>query len=147
MSWWYNTVLAYSAGMFLAVYREEFVRISRKFWGVLLFLSIAAFLAFYNLPYERCGLRHNLMGCAMMTVIVLLTMKVRIGNRILDWCGSHVFPIYMYHFVFYVIIRLSYKEALSPISAHIIVLSTFVLTLLTAAFFHKFEIRLKWGSK
>jgi hypothetical protein len=35
-------------------------------------------------------------GCFMMTIIVGLTMKVRIGNAFLQFLGSHVFGFYVF---------------------------------------------------
>ena len=38
---------------------------------------------------------YTLWAVMFMALVVLFTMKIKIGNRILDWFGAHVFSVYI----------------------------------------------------
>ena len=93
----YNTILVYATGFLYAQYRESIERLcfqsERAYWliyGVILLLfyiyrkSWAASLAAYEAASIMFGL-----------IIVLATAKFRINNRILRYCGEHLFSLYI----------------------------------------------------
>lgn len=140
MNWWYNTILAYPAGVVLALKHDVAIGFARKNWSLWFSLSVVVFFLLYRLPYEYFGLKHNVMGCVMMSGVILLTMRFRIGNRFLDWCGRHVFPMYMYHFAVYLIIGSFCKGKVTPATAQAIVFCAFASTLAISFLYPKFEI-------
>ena len=96
-TWWYNTVLLYPLGMVWSLFKPQIERFVMKN-DVLWFLCAGVLL----IPYYLCfRLRdthlvwYDLWGMLFMVLLVLLTMKIRIGNDILNWFGSHVFSIYI----------------------------------------------------
>ena len=60
-------------------------------------VGIVAFSALHvlHLPAMH-GLTHNVKGIVFALVLVLLTMKVKTGNKVVYWFGENLFPIYIY---------------------------------------------------
>lgn len=67
------------------------------YFGVLLATSVVFLLAFHwlSLP-SRNGMVYNVQGIAFALLTVLLIMKVKTGNAVLQWLGVNLFPIYIY---------------------------------------------------
>lgn len=96
-SWWYNTVLAYSFGMFWRIYQVKIESmVSRYFW-YLLFGLIFSFFAYQFFPYKPFpDLLHNFRGMIFASIVLLLTMLYPIQTSILGFWGRNLFPIYIY---------------------------------------------------
>ena len=96
-SWWYNTAVLYAFGMLWSLFRPQIERLTAKN-DVTWFLSVGVLLVPYYLCYARRDTHlawYYLWGILFMALLVLVTMKVRIGNSVLSWFGSHVFSIYI----------------------------------------------------
>lgn len=94
--YWYNTMLAYPAGFFFAEYESKIIGVMRKYYVPLLIIFASAFvLSFYYMPTAR-GLSKNFASICFALMVVMLSMKVVIGNAFLRWWGSHLFPLYIY---------------------------------------------------
>ena len=95
-TWWYDTILAYPAGYIYANYRQQVESIFKRYFFVILFILVCFFLFTHGHgPYLR-GLRPNLMAVAFALIVVMLTMKIQIGNSWLQWFGTNLFPLYIY---------------------------------------------------
>ena len=95
-TYWYNTLWAYPSGMFLSVYRKETEELlDRHYLSALLILSLC-FVAFFFIPSEMAGFRTNAQSIFFAMLTVTITMRVRIGNPVLQWCGENLFPLYIY---------------------------------------------------
>ena len=92
--WWYDTLLAFPAGVFFSGVKEKFDNLFRR----PLIWSIGAFL----LALLYIG-THHLMGIDIWGVVstifcflaVVITMKVKVGNPILRWLGQNALYIYL----------------------------------------------------
>lgn len=96
-TWWYNTVILYPAGMWWSLLKPQIDKLLMKN-DVVWFLTVGAVLVPYVLCYTRRDTHlvwYYLWGVLFMALLVLLTMKVKLGNDILQWFGSHVFSIYI----------------------------------------------------
>ena len=89
----------------------------------------------------RYYLANNICGIFMMGVVVLLTMKVKVGNRFLKFVGGGVFPIYIYQTAFFLLARHMLPFPLTPIVAHIAIILCFCATLLVAKLYPMFSIK------
>ena len=95
-SYWYNTLLAYPAGVIFAEHQHKIVDILRKYYYPLLIVLSGLFvISFYHLPEMR-GIADNIASVCFALIIVMLSMKIVIGNPVLQWCGDHLFPLYIY---------------------------------------------------
>ena len=89
------------------------------------------------------GNRFSKSSIFFMMSVLLITCRLRINNQALQWLGCHVFPIYMYHMLFFLIARCLYKGPLSQGGALFVVVASFALSVLTACYYHKWQITLK----
>lgn len=96
--WWYNTLLVYPLGVWWSLLKPRIDRIamhSGSTYGVLLALTICAYLASY-VYRSRFGLTSYYIWIIMFTVmIVFMTMKISLDSPILCWFGEHTFSIYI----------------------------------------------------
>lgn len=94
--WWYDTILAYPVGYFYACYRQRIEPVFKRYYYPILLLLFAVFIFTHDHgPYLR-GLRPNIMAMAFALIVEMITMKVRIGNTVLQWFGVNLFPLYIY---------------------------------------------------
>lgn len=93
-SWWYDTIICYPLGMLFSVYKDKFEKIinSNLKYYITLFISIVLLFVFHEI--------RNILGFALTSsifsfIILLLTRKINISNKYLDWFGKNVFNIYI----------------------------------------------------
>ncbi len=95
-SWWYDTVLCYPAGMLFYYAKPLFERLLQRskwiYWAVLIAL-LGAFAVSYKFSeyYILLFARHILFAF----IVVMITMKFSINNKILNFFGTHLFSIYI----------------------------------------------------
>lgn len=95
-SYWYNTLLVYPAGFTFAFYKDRIVEWMKRFYAVLIVVLIAAFVVFFYFVPQTRALATNFASICFALVIVMLSMKIVVGNPFLNWCGAKLFPLYIY---------------------------------------------------
>lgn len=95
---WYTTVLVFPSGVAYALYSDQLERWIQKRYGLVVFLLVVAFVSLCYLmkTHPLHGLTFNAKAIVFALLIVILTMKIRLGNRWLYWCGFSLFPLYIY---------------------------------------------------
>lgn len=99
---WWDTLLAYPAGMLYCEHKEKAERFFRNhYWKSLAFFVIACVAArcLAKMVGLECPARVfflNIRTIAFALIVVLAMMKVSFGNSVLDWLGGHLFPLYIY---------------------------------------------------
>lgn len=93
----YNTIICFPAGMLFSLFKPYFDKfvLKRDFnWLVSFVILLAAFgvTAYYN---NKSVLIYSAEGVIFVLLIMLLTMKIKIQNGIVNWFGKHVFSIYI----------------------------------------------------
>lgn len=94
--WWCDTILAYPTGMLWSVYRNEFEAKLRRQETYLITLITVAFL--FGISYY---IGRNLAISAMLAsmffgiLVILASMRLKIGNPALIWLGTNAFSIYI----------------------------------------------------
>lgn len=144
--YWYNTIMCYIAGLWYAQYQREIEELlfskERIYWFTFILTGIF-FLVFHQ---NWNGSMFAIQPCYQATavlfslLIVLFSMKVRISNRVLDYCGTHLFSLY----ILQRIPMLALKDALS---SHLVVyfVSSLALTIGMAYVFDIISPRL-WNA-
>lgn len=95
-SWWYDTILVYPVGYFYAYYRNQLEPILKRYYYLILAVIICIFVFTHSHgPFIR-GLKPNIMAIAFAAIIVMVTMRIKIGNPLLQWFGINLFPLYIY---------------------------------------------------
>lgn len=96
-SWWYNTSLCYSFGMWFALLRdkvEKLVQRSDVFYCSALLLAFYGFRQLMRIMiYSEWFYQFYAMAFVMLVVGV--SMKLRLDNPMLQFLGKHTFTIYM----------------------------------------------------
>lgn len=95
--WWYNTIMVFPSGVIYALCSEQVEKVVHKWYWLSLAVFLVLFLALhYGHPRPLHGLTFNIQSIVFSLLIVVMTMKVRIGNKWLVWCGMSLFPFYIY---------------------------------------------------
>lgn len=134
-TWWYDTALCFPCGMAVSFLKPYFLpRIGKNaWWASWTILAAAAFILLYNMG----GLWFFPCACVFCLLVVLVTARVRIGNRLLGWAGKHLFEIYiLQRLPMIVLSQLSVKNPM------VFVAVSLTATLLLAAAFHRFTEKL-----
>lgn len=93
-SWWIDTLLSYPLGVFYSIYKdkiESFMKNRKNFYlvALTLILLFAIWKYYFNIDcYGICA-------CLFSLLFVMITMKVKVNNRVLQWLGIHAFAIYI----------------------------------------------------
>ena len=69
--------------------------VKRRYW-LSVAVMLAVFLLLYNIHRDFAEIRYNMLSVTAALLVVLITMKVRIGNLALVWLGRNLFPLYIY---------------------------------------------------
>lgn len=91
--WWYNTVLVYPAGMWFSFYQEKIERFIKKRYAVLLPICMAGTIGLRLFTDNLCV--YLFWSLLFAITVILLTMKISVGNSLLEWMGVHTFEIYI----------------------------------------------------
>lgn len=97
-SWWWNTLLCFPLGMWFCYLKEWIDR--HIFCNRYIITLISATLVFgvlWFVDYSVCalGAGYILLAVSFALLIVTVTMRVNVGNKILRFFGNHVFSIYI----------------------------------------------------
>lgn len=100
--WWYNTILTVPLGMFYSVLKDKlhtflFKNNSNKNYIIYLLCLIVLFVGLYWLQrkFDYYCLVYNLYSCVFALLVIAITYKVKISNKVLEFFGIHSFSIYI----------------------------------------------------
>lgn len=93
-SWWYDTILCFPAGLCYAAVKQYVDPLARK--PILWWLGLIGLGAVFAFLYTRNMLAAYSVCTAVFCVLVVwITMKVKVCNRLLAWLGANAFAIYI----------------------------------------------------
>lgn len=93
---WIDTALCYVMGMIYSQYRKIFeLIINKKTWGYYLITSLAIVTLAFLQKYSESTLSLIALNVCFTIVVLLLTMRITIKNRVIMWCGKNLFEIYI----------------------------------------------------
>lgn len=102
-AWWYNTILCFPFGMWISYYIDNIDKYVQKNIFKFIIACVVLFSGFYliqdRVPYAYCFL-----ALAVNALVILGTVKVRIGNKVLNFFGKHVFSIYILQRLSYILL-------------------------------------------
>ncbi len=94
--YWYDTMLCFGVGMLYSILKEKLEpTIQKYYWGIL-GLLIILLIAVGHIPLHAKGLVYNSFHIIFCLLIITISMKVKINNKALIWCGNNLFPLYIY---------------------------------------------------
>ncbi len=134
-TWWYDTILAYPAGYLYANYRQQVEPILKKYFFPFFFILVCIFLFTHGHgPYLR-GLRPNIMAVAFSLIIVMFTMKIKIGNSWLQWFGTNLFPLYIYQRIPMIVLQTTLGDVFLSHYPIIYLITCLIITCLIARYY------------
>jgi hypothetical protein len=93
---WYNTIFSFASGLFYSQYKMQIETFVQQWYWFVLPICILVFFAVYSQNYAFYGLKDNLSSILFALSIVVVSMKIKVGNKALIWCGTKLFPLYIY---------------------------------------------------
>ena len=108
-AFWYNTIPLLPLGMYFAVHEEKLLTFARRRYWLLALPVWLAFLALYPVTDRVMGAQYGSWLCITLNwltsalfaaSLVLLLMKVRIGNPVLRYLGRHSLELYLCQGIF-----------------------------------------------
>ena len=96
---WSNTLLAYFAGIVFSAYKEKLVVYMKKYYWIALVTSLSMFVAvkiLFKGDFSAWCIRDNVCSVLFALLVVLITMKIQMQNKVLIWLGKGLFPLYIY---------------------------------------------------
>lgn len=98
-SWWYDTCLAYSAGSVYCYYKDRLENIINRNYIRSFLIGggwlLISYLIMQKTPIARF-LFMNVCSIFFAMFIVILSMRLQLKSRILEWSGKNLFPLYIY---------------------------------------------------
>ena len=167
--WWYNTILLFPLGLLFGKYSDRILRVFRKgYWFALPFSLAGTILLFQQSEYlndhswgfygefgrDPLKVQHRLMSAGLQWLVciffvaflLLLTMKVKQGNRILTWLGSRTLEFYLVHGIFVELFGYRFLEVAKPLlyirSVPLYMVAVLACTVPATMLFHAVWIRL-----
>lgn len=138
---WYNTMAAYPFGMAVCLLKGRLDSLGRvPYWSALC-LAVPLLALTYMHHEDPFQLVYTARGILFATVIVLLLMKVRVGNPALEWLGRNLFPIYVYQRLPMMV--LAYFNPFGILTEHpvVFILASAALTLLLLPLTRRLQVR------
>ncbi len=93
-TWWYNTILAYLVGMAVSMNKVRVFSVLDRHYALCLISIVGVFVLTYFFN-DRTYI-YLFMSVAFALLIFVLTYKITIRNKVLSWCGSNLFQLYVY---------------------------------------------------
>ena len=162
--WWYNSTMLFPFGVLFAKNESKIIEFLKKRFKILVLSSIILFfLSFFfsrfmesiggyygemmgfpfskKIFYRVLTLTPQLLAAVMFTLILLLIcMKAKFHNKVLDFLGSHTLEIYLTHAFFLEFFAISYnykRDSIFYARPWLLLLVTIILTIPAAVLLKK----------
>ena len=93
---WYNTIFSFAAGLLYSQFKSQIEPFVHQWYWIVLPTCILVFFSVHTQKFSFYGLKDNLASILFALSIVVVSMKIRVGNKALIWCGTKLFPLYIY---------------------------------------------------
>lgn len=133
----YNTVLCYPLGIFYSMYRDKFEKLIAKsstLWAVLFVGSVIAAKVTYDHRSDRFFV-YEISMFFFVAAVVLFTMQFSLNNKILRFCGQHLFGIYIMQRIPMIVFK---KLGLADFNIYVYFIVCLAATILIAYLFEKY---------
>lgn len=94
---YYNTIFCFVFGMMFSLIKPYFDKLVMKNDLIYVISTAFIFLAYFIFEHYRGKnvVTHNAFAIFAVVLIMMINMKVKIGNPILDFFGSHIFSFFI----------------------------------------------------
>ena len=96
--WWYDTILCYAMGLVYSLYKDRIESIINRNLGTWIVFLVVFWVLFYFFKMRSNNI-WMVMGTniAFCIAVIILTMRLLFRNKVLMWCGQHLFEIFILH--------------------------------------------------
>ena len=130
--WWFNSIILFPLGLLFAKHEEKITAFFKKAYPVLMPLSIIATFGMYAFSeyaqavwgyygeywHDPLLIPHRLMCCGVQWVLCtfyvlswfLVSLKIRLGNKLLALAGSVTLELYLMHGMFVELFGFNFKD-------------------------------------
>lgn len=171
--WWYNTAHMFLIGIFFAKYERGIISHAKKWYIPYLLMGVFAVMALFHLSeaaqsifsyygenwgapdkiFRRlmCLLAQQASALSFVWLILLISLKLRVGNPVLRFMSTITLEFYLIHGAFVELFGYSFLDILPSLfyiqNVALYVLVLFVCALPTAYLLHKFMNVLCYGKR
>ena len=102
--WWYDTMLCFPLGMWYALAKPKIDKLLLEDFNKWFFAVSSTGIAFFFLKYvmKNYGLNmYCFVPAALLFAlfITFLSMRISVGNKVLNWFGNHIFSMYILQYI------------------------------------------------
>lgn len=134
-NYWFNTAICFILGLWYSYLKDYIEKFFMRNNFIYLFLLIAATLLYYfAFKHSKNFIAYEVWVSSFTALVILISMKVNICNKVLIWLGNHVFSIYILQRVPMLIFR---ETQIKFSSINLTFLICFTITIAIAAVFDK----------
>ncbi len=138
---WYNTLFCFPFGVLWSINKERFEKIIYNHYNLYILLFTILFVFLHLFPYDILGGKYNVKSIIFCTIIVMITMKIKIGNRCLYWLGHNLFPLYIYQRIPMIALNELSGGILPTHYPYLYIAISLLLTIMIAYFYHYWQIK------
>ncbi len=110
--WWYNSAIAFALGMWYCIYKDVLNGFFKKYYKIIAPVSVLFFAVVFKLAcngyvYDtwKTLVLEVLTVVLFSAVIIILSMKAQLGNKLINLCGDLSFELYLIHAIFIAVFR------------------------------------------
>lgn len=139
--YWYDTVLCFNLGMYVSYYKKNILKLLKDKWNYIVVL-ITIFLMFLMTHIKGYNyIVYILHSLIFVLIVLVITLKVKFGNKLLYYLGKNTFNIYVLQRLAYMALnKISYFSnhicAYFLVSIIIIIILTYIFDIIVK-FTHK----------
>ncbi len=137
-TYWYNSAICFPVGMWYSFFKDKTEKAVMKNNLTYCFSLVLTAGLFIGVRCYWGGFANTvsyLFSCVLFALsIILITMKIKFGNRILDWLGNHAFSIYMLQRIPMIVL---FKTGFLQTHPYISFVITVMVTIITAELFDR----------
>ena len=101
----FNTILCYNFGMYLSYYKDKILLFLENKWHYLLSLLVTLIIMLICELHGYTYMVYEICSISFVYLIFLVTLKIKIGNKILLYLGTNTFTIYILQRIPYIIYK------------------------------------------
>ena len=148
-SYWYDTILCFPAGMLYSRWKKHIENLCDRFyWVIFSACTIVVFLLMFKFSGFRVfGFAWNVRSIIFAVTVVLVTMRVSIKPSAFEWCGRHLFPLYIYQRIPMIMLFVLDPAGFASWRMPVYLVLSFSITVGIAAMYPRFAIQLYGQTK
>lgn len=140
--WWYNTIICYPSGVLFSIYKKRIeMFIQKRYWLSVIFV-VMSFIVLFNIGRDFAAIKYNILSVNFAAIIVIFTMKVKLGNRFLQYLGSNLFPLYIYQRLPMIFLATICGGLIPQTYTFLYIICCFLVTIIISHFYKFWQIRI-----